>query len=236
MTRKMFVVYAILALTSSCNNYESNVELKNQVEKFLDTKEIVQNVVEDSRLEEIEKNQELTNKIDEKDKEQFRHELEESKDRSEKKQENIKQKSETINEKSKNLFKYYYFDHRTISLPTPKLSKDNIELGLTSISNLINVFSEFKNEFGEIAHKGFFLVYNLYDHYTLIYKSNMERLENTSNSTIANILDPINNQINTVIDLVNSNDKNLKISNDLKFNKDGKPIYKERANNAKEHY
>ncbi|MCD2412584.1 biotin--acetyl-CoA-carboxylase ligase, partial [Borreliella burgdorferi] len=46
----------------------------------------------------------------------------------------------------------------------------------------------------------------------------------------------LNAKINTVIDLVNSNDKNLKISNDLKFNKDGKPIYKERANNAKEHY
>ncbi|MBB6213512.1 hypothetical protein QIA17_05085 (plasmid) [Borreliella californiensis] len=55
MTRKMFAVCAILALTSSCKNYESNAELKNQVEEFLDTKEIVQNIVEDSRLEEIEK-------------------------------------------------------------------------------------------------------------------------------------------------------------------------------------
>ncbi|OJH14562.1 hypothetical protein ER70_08040 (plasmid) [Borreliella bissettiae] len=55
MTRKMFVVYAILALTSCCKNYESNVELKNQIEEFLNTKEIAQNVVKDSRLEEAEK-------------------------------------------------------------------------------------------------------------------------------------------------------------------------------------
>ncbi|MCD2322097.1 biotin--acetyl-CoA-carboxylase ligase [Borreliella burgdorferi] len=113
-----------------------------------------------------------------------------------------------------------------MSLPTPKLSKDNIELGLTSISNLINVFSEFKNEFGEIAHKGFFLVYNLYDHYTLIYKSNMERLKNTSNSTIDKTLALINEKINNFIDLVNSNEKNLKISKNLKFDESRTPIYK----------
>ncbi|WP_418885240.1 BlyB family putative holin accessory protein [Borreliella carolinensis] len=103
----------------------------------------------------------------------------------------------------------------------PKLSKDNVELGFRSLSSLIDIFSKFEDEFDEIARKGVFLVYELYSHYTLIYKSNMERLENTSNSTIANILDPINNQINTVIDLVNSNDKNLKISNDLKFDESG---------------
>ncbi|ACN93260.1 hemolysin accessory protein (plasmid) [Borreliella finlandensis] len=202
MTRKMFAVYAILAPTSSCKNYESNTELKNQVEEFLDTKEIVQNIVEDSRLEEIEKKiRKLTNKTDGKDKEQFRHELEEIKDRSEKKQ-------ETINEKSKNLF------------------KDNLELGLTSISNLINVFSEFKNEFGEVAHKGFSLVCNLYSHYTSIYKSNMERLENVLSPTIDKTLAPINKKINNFIDLVNSNEKNLKISKNLKFDESGTPIYK----------
>ncbi|WP_267904022.1 BlyB family putative holin accessory protein, partial [Borreliella bavariensis] len=40
-------------------------------------------------------------------------------------------------------------------------------------------------------------------------------------------------KINQCIDLVNSNEKNLKISNDLKFNLEGKPIYKERTKNAK---
>ncbi|ACO38557.1 hemolysin accessory protein (plasmid) [Borreliella burgdorferi 29805] len=119
-------------------------------------------------------------------------------DRSEKIQENIKQKSQ-------NLF------------------KDNLKLGLTSISNLIEIFSKFEDEFGEIAHKGFSLAYDLYEHYTLIYKSNMERLENTSNSTIANTLDPINEKINHLIDFVNSNDKNLKISKDLKFDESGMP-------------
>ncbi len=331
MTRKMFVVYAILALTSCCKNYESNVELKKQIEEFLNTKEIAHNVVKDSRLEEAEKKiQELTNKIHEKDKEKFENKLEKIKDRSEKIQEkeNIKQKSETINEKPKKPFQYYKQHYnidynRSISVPIPKLSKDNVELGLRSlsslidifskfedefdeiarkgvflvyelyshytliyksnmerlentsnstiastlypitekiigvialiesiedrsekiqenikqksqnlfkdnlklgftyISNFIEIFSKFEDEFGEIAHKGFSLAYDLYEHYTLIYKSNMERLENTSNSTIANILDPINNQINTVIDLVNSNDKNLKISNDLKFDESG---------------
>ncbi|WP_215540921.1 BlyB family putative holin accessory protein [Borreliella bavariensis] len=77
-----------------------------------------------------------------------------------------------------------------------KLSKDNLETGLTSISNLIDIFSKFEDEFDKIAHKGFFLVYELYD-------------------------------------LVNSDEKNLKISNNLKFNKKGKPIYQEGANNAK---
>ncbi len=85
MTRKMFVVYAILALTSCCKNYESNVELKKQIEEFLNTKEIAENVVKDSRLEEAEKKiQELTNKINEKDKEKFGNKLEKIKDRSEK--------------------------------------------------------------------------------------------------------------------------------------------------------
>ncbi len=58
-----------------------------------------------------------------------------------------------------------------------KLSKDNIELGLKSLSNLIDIFSKFEGEFDEIAHKGFFLVYKLYSHYKLIYTANMEKLE-----------------------------------------------------------
>ncbi len=37
-----------------------------------------------------------------------------------------------------------------------KLSKDNLETGLTSISTLIDIFSKFEDEFDEIAHKGFF--------------------------------------------------------------------------------
>ncbi|MCD2393661.1 biotin--acetyl-CoA-carboxylase ligase [Borreliella burgdorferi] len=114
-----------------------------------------------------------------------------------------------------------------------KLSKDNLELGLTSISNLIEIFSKFEDEFDEIAHKGFFLVYELYSHYTSIYKSNMERLENALTPTIAKTLTPINEKINQCIDLVNSDEKNLKISNNLKFNREGKPIYQEGTNNAK---
>ncbi len=61
----------------------------------------------------------------------------------------------------------------------------------------------------------------------------MERLENTLTPTIAETLAPVNEKINQCIDLVNSNEKNLKISNNLKFNKEGKPIYQEGANNAK---
>ncbi len=37
-----------------------------------------------------------------------------------------------------------------------KLSKDNLEIGLTSISNLIDIFSKFEDEFDEIEHKDFF--------------------------------------------------------------------------------
>uniref|UniRef100_UPI003BF4BEA1 BlyB family putative holin accessory protein n=1 Tax=Borreliella afzelii TaxID=29518 RepID=UPI003BF4BEA1 len=107
------------------------------------------------------------------------------------------------------------------------------ELGLTSISNLIDIFSKFEDEFDEAAHKGFFLAYELYSHYTLIYKANIERIENALTPTIAKTLAPINEKINQCIDLVNSDEKNLKISNDLKFNQEGKPIYKERVNYAK---
>ncbi|ACJ73279.1 hemolysin accessory protein (plasmid) [Borreliella afzelii ACA-1] len=109
-----------------------------------------------------------------------------------------------------------------------KLSKDNLELGLTSISNLIDIFSKFEDEFDEAAHKGFFLVYELYSHYKLIYTANMERIENALTPTITKTLAPINEKINRCIDLVNSDEKNLKISNDLKFNQEGKPIYQER--------
>ncbi|WP_419260351.1 BlyB family putative holin accessory protein, partial [Borreliella afzelii] len=35
-----------------------------------------------------------------------------------------------------------------------KLSKDNLELGLKSLSNLIDIFSKFEDEFDEAAHKG----------------------------------------------------------------------------------
>lgn len=77
------------------------------------------------------------------------------------------------------------------------------------------------------------MVYELYSHYKLIYKANMERLENTLTPTITKALAPVNEKINQCIDLVNSNEKNLKISNNLKFNKEGKPIYQEGANNAK---
>ncbi|WP_210365389.1 MULTISPECIES: BlyB family putative holin accessory protein [Borreliella] len=114
-----------------------------------------------------------------------------------------------------------------------KLSKDNLEIGLASISKLIDIFSKFEGEFDKIAHKGFFLVYELYSHYTLIYKSNMERIESALTPAIAKTLTPINEKINHCIDLVNSDEKNLKISNNLKFNKEGKPIYQEGANNAK---
>ncbi len=37
-----------------------------------------------------------------------------------------------------------------------KLSKDNLEIGLASISKLIDIFSKFEGEFDKIAHKGFF--------------------------------------------------------------------------------
>ncbi|ACN93545.1 hemolysin accessory protein (plasmid) [Borreliella finlandensis] len=111
-----------------------------------------------------------------------------------------------------------------------KLSKDNVELGLTSLSTLIDIFSKFEDEFDEVAHKGFFLVYELYSHYKLIYTANMESaLTPAINAALA----PLNEKINQCIDLVNSDEKNLKISNDLKFNQEGKPIYKERINNAK---
>nr|WP_210372302.1 BlyB family putative holin accessory protein [Borreliella garinii] len=105
------------------------------------------------------------------------------------------------------------------------LSKDNVELGLTSLSNLIDIFSKFEDEFDEMAHKGFFLIYELYSHYKLIYTSNMERLESALTPTITKTIAPINKKINHCIDLVNSDEKNLKISNDLKFNPEGKPIY-----------
>ncbi|WP_210361192.1 BlyB family putative holin accessory protein, partial [Borreliella garinii] len=98
------------------------------------------------------------------------------------------------------------------------LSKDNVELGLTSLSNLIDIFSKFEDEFDEMAHKGFFLIYELYSHYKLIYTSNMERLESALTPTITKTIAPINKKINHCIDLVNSDEKNLKISNDLKFN------------------
>ncbi|MBB6213906.1 BlyB family putative holin accessory protein (plasmid) [Borreliella californiensis] len=100
------------------------------------------------------------------------------------------------------------------------LSKDNLEAGLKSISNLIDIFSKFEDEFDEIAHKGFFLVYELYAYYKLIYKTNIERLESALTPTITNTLAPINEKINHCIDLVNSDEKNLKISNDLKFNQE----------------
>ncbi|WP_215536453.1 BlyB family putative holin accessory protein [Borreliella bavariensis] len=109
-----------------------------------------------------------------------------------------------------------------------KLSKDNLELGLTSLSNLIDIFSKFEDEFDEIAHKGFFLVYELYSHYKLIYTANMEKLDSALTPTITKTLVPINEKINHCINLVNSEEKNLKISNDLKFNQEGKPIYQER--------
>ncbi|MBB6213511.1 chaperone required for assembly of F1-ATPase [Borreliella californiensis] len=54
----------------------------------------------------------------------------------------------------------------------------------------------------------------------LIYKTNIERLESALTPTITNTLAPINEKINHCIDLVNSDEKNLKISNDLKFNKE----------------
>ncbi|WP_324280954.1 BlyB family putative holin accessory protein (plasmid) [Borreliella garinii] len=111
-----------------------------------------------------------------------------------------------------------------------KLSKDNLDSGLTSVSILIEIFSKFEDGFDEAAHKGFFLVYELYNHYKLIYKSNMERLENALTPTINKTLSPLDEKINRCIDLVNSDEKNLKISNKLKFNKDGKPIYQERIN------
>ncbi|WP_420025468.1 BlyB family putative holin accessory protein [Borreliella valaisiana] len=111
-----------------------------------------------------------------------------------------------------------------------KLSNDNIELGLTFVSTLIEIFSKFEGEFNEAAHKGFFLVYELYAHYKLIYKSNMERLENALTPIINKTLSPLDEKINKCIDLVNSDEKNLKISNKLKFNKDGKPIYQEGIN------
>ncbi|WP_210360499.1 BlyB family putative holin accessory protein, partial [Borreliella garinii] len=95
------------------------------------------------------------------------------------------------------------------------LSKDNVELGLTSLSNLIDIFSKFEDEFDEMAHKGFFLIYELYSHYKLIYTSNMERLESALTPTITKTIAPINKKINHCIDLVNSDEKNLKISNDL---------------------
>ncbi|WP_417861748.1 BlyB family putative holin accessory protein (plasmid) [Borreliella americana] len=114
-----------------------------------------------------------------------------------------------------------------------KLSKNNLEIGLASISKLIDIFSKFEDKFDEIAHKGFFLIYELYSHYTLIYKANIERIDNASTSTIAKELAPINDKINRCIDLVNSGEKNLKISNNLKFNGEGIPIYREGINNAK---
>ncbi len=54
----------------------------------------------------------------------------------------------------------------------------------------------------------------------------MERLENTSNSTIDKTLALINEKINNFIDLVNSNEKNLKISKNLQFDESRTPIYK----------
>ncbi|WNZ74080.1 BlyB family putative holin accessory protein [Borreliella garinii] len=108
-----------------------------------------------------------------------------------------------------------------------KLSKDNVELGLTSLSNLIDIFSKFEDEFDEMAHKGFFLIYELYSHYKLIYTANIERLENILTPTITKTFAPINKKINQCIDLVNFDEKNLK------FNKEKKSIYQEVANNAK---
>ncbi len=56
----------------------------------------------------------------------------------------------------------------------------------------------------------------------------MERLESALTPTITKTLAPINKKINHCIDLVNYNKKNLKISNDLKFNEEENPIYQER--------
>ncbi len=84
--------------------------------------------------------------------------------------------------------------------------------------------------------KDFFLIYELYSHYKLISTANMERTEDTLTPTISETPAPVNEKINQCIDLVNSDEKNLKISNNLKFNKEEKPIYQEGINNAKQHY
>ncbi len=52
-----------------------------------------------------------------------------------------------------------------------------------------------------------FLVYELYSHYILIYKTNMERLENTLTLIISETPAPVNKKINQCIDLVNSDEK-----------------------------
>ncbi|WP_267502879.1 BlyB family putative holin accessory protein, partial [Borreliella garinii] len=82
---------------------------------------------------------------------------------------------------------------------------------------MIDIFSKFEDEFDKITHKGFFLVYGLYSHYKLTYTANMERLKSALTPTILKTLVPTNEKINHCINLVNSDEKNLKISNDLKF-------------------
>ncbi len=185
-----------------------------------------QGAVEDLELKEIEKKiEELKGKIDGKDNEKLKHELKEIEDRFKNKKENRKHKAEISNEKSTKLSKE---NLERILVSIPQLSKENLELGLTSLSNLVDIFSGLKNEFGEIAHKGFFLVYELYSHYTLIYKANIKN-ENIS-IPLHPTLTLINQKINNLIDSVNSNSDEtiLKISNDLKFDEEGTPIYKKK--------
>ncbi|AYE37087.1 biotin--acetyl-CoA-carboxylase ligase (plasmid) [Borrelia turcica IST7] len=96
-----------------------------------------------------------------------------------------------------------------------RLDKDNLTAGLTSISSLVDCFSSFEDTFTQKAHKGFTLLYELYMLYSLVYKENMERLENALTVDINRALAPINTKINDLICRVNLSEENTKLSTDL---------------------
>ncbi|UGQ17955.1 BlyB family putative holin accessory protein [Borrelia sp. RT1S] len=82
------------------------------------------------------------------------------------------------------------------------INKENINLGINSIQNLIDLFGYSDTSGGTLVEKGINEVVNLYSYINTLYLDSIQKMELRESKRILHDLESVNNKINRLIDAI----------------------------------
>ncbi|UGQ16824.1 BlyB family putative holin accessory protein [Borrelia sp. RT5S] len=85
------------------------------------------------------------------------------------------------------------------------INKENINLGINSIQNLIDLFGYSDTSGGALVEKGINEVVNLYSYINTLYLDSIQKMELQESKRILHDLESVNNKINRLIDAIDCN-------------------------------
>ncbi|WKC58665.1 BlyB family putative holin accessory protein [Borrelia sp. P9F1] len=85
------------------------------------------------------------------------------------------------------------------------INNENINLGINSVQNLIDLFGYSGTSKGALVEKGISEVVNLYSYINTLYLDSLQKMELQESKRILHDLESVNNKINHLIEAIDCN-------------------------------